>query len=254
MWSISLPAADLEREAVRPRTTARAGFPCRQSYGVGFLQLPGRDTGDLLRLSVPGIRDDQIRQLGRRGDVVLFPRIRCFILTGSILVYIVFVFVVFYMVITEYRETSTSNGQSRHNSMNLITAAWQLRDINIAAGIFIYGGVTMVILYFVMLLVDRIANRKLDARVAAHIADRKPAPAVLEEVETVNLPVWSLCYLFYGDGSALTDEDMAQADTWEASYGAPITIAADENEEFEPFPEFGLACDCVKASIYRHHT
>lgn len=75
----------------------------------------------------------------------------------------------------------------------------------------------------------------------------------LEEIDTIDLPLWALCYLTNADTSGLTDEDIALADTWEASYGAPITIETEGNTYFTYYPEFGKACDCVDATIYRHH-
>lgn len=93
-------------------------------------------------------------------------------------------------------------------------------------------------------------HREAISLVGQSMAEKSP----LEEIETIDLPQWSICYLINGDGSALTDDDIALADSWQASFGAPITIdVIDENADFEPFPEFGLACDCVKATIYRQH-
>lgn len=63
----------------------------------------------------------------------------------------------------------------------------------------------------------------------------------------VSIPTWALCALINGDYTGLEDEDIALVEGWLSATGYTIVCCPEEDEEpyFNPFPEFGLACDCI---------
>ena len=66
--------------------------------------------------------------------------------------------------------------------------------------------------------------------------------------EIVPLPTWALCYLINGDPTGLEDDEIEMADNWCKRTGLCPLSTDSEEEWFEPYPEFGLACmvtDCV---------
>jgi len=87
---------------------------------------------------------------------------------------------------------------------------------------------------------------------------RKPFTAQLMNIDTVDLPVWSLPYLINGDASGLSDEDERTVAQWERTtlkayaHSATAVISADADAKpfFTQSPEFGPACDCITADIY----
>ena len=70
----------------------------------------------------------------------------------------------------------------------------------------------------------------------------------------IKLPTWALCPLFNCDYSALESGDEKQIDGFDQdmreNFGAYIIDIVEEEADFEPFPEFGLACDCVTVNIW----
>lgn len=66
---------------------------------------------------------------------------------------------------------------------------------------------------------------------------------VFEEIE--RFPQWALSYFVNCDDSGLSDEDKAIADAWQnANPNLRVVDAVDGTEnEFDPFPAFGLACE-----------
>lgn len=76
----------------------------------------------------------------------------------------------------------------------------------------------------------------------------------LHLIKTVKLPVWSISYLFNGDSDGLLSHDAELAHDWEqVTFGEylPITLnMVEESHNFEPFPEFGKACECYKVEVY----
>lgn len=66
-----------------------------------------------------------------------------------------------------------------------------------------------------------------------------------------NFPTWALCYAYYGADSAgdLTAEEIAMVDAIKAEYGS--MVYSDEDEYFDWFPLFGLACDVCAATFWK---
>lgn len=75
---------------------------------------------------------------------------------------------------------------------------------------------------------------------------------MLEFINDIKLPVWSICYLVNGDSSALTDEDIEQVDIWLESLDFNCLTFEFEDEEsyFCSFPEFGLASDVLDCKLH----
>ena len=77
---------------------------------------------------------------------------------------------------------------------------------------------------------------------------------------TLALPDYSLSYLVNGDASGLGDSDIETIDTWHAEMRAKVAaefpgmqsdlIIRDteySGDNYTPYPEFGLSCNCVEA-------
>ena len=69
-------------------------------------------------------------------------------------------------------------------------------------------------------------------------------------IETIEgVPNWAVCGLVNGDWSGTPDEDRKVAEDWEKKLneeGYILTAPIDGTEnEFNPYPAFGLACDTV---------
>ena len=64
-----------------------------------------------------------------------------------------------------------------------------------------------------------------------------------------NVPQWATTYIAYNDDSGLTDEDKKLVDDFEQELlkqGLRLVCPVEGSEnEFEPYPSFGLACDTV---------
>lgn len=74
-------------------------------------------------------------------------------------------------------------------------------------------------------------------------------------IDTIDLPVWAVTYLEYGDASALTEADETEVDNWQnamiAAHGElTFNYAGLGSPYFHPSPEFGLAGDCVRCEVY----
>ena len=66
------------------------------------------------------------------------------------------------------------------------------------------------------------------------------------------VPAWSLCYCVNGDATGLSDEEIAQIDGGMTRNGiSDVCPPSDEDNDgceqgfFNPYPPFGLACDCL---------
>jgi len=81
---------------------------------------------------------------------------------------------------------------------------------------------------------------------------------MFKQLTTVQLPEWSVCYLINGDSSYLEDDDATMIDEWleETMQGfeaESITFDIEEHDSgFDPFPEFGLACDTLTTTLWGH--
>ena len=81
----------------------------------------------------------------------------------------------------------------------------------------------------------------------------------METIEsyTVEVPEYSLCYIINDDASGLNDEEVKNIDTFMQEYydraselkGHVIFSTTEEEGSFNPFPEFGLACNTVTCKI-----
>jgi hypothetical protein len=64
-----------------------------------------------------------------------------------------------------------------------------------------------------------------------------------------NVPQWASTYIMYSDDSGLNDEDKKLVDDFEQKLlkqGLRLVCPVEGSEnEFEPYPSFGLACDTV---------
>lgn len=81
-----------------------------------------------------------------------------------------------------------------------------------------------------------------------------------EFLNSYEIPTYAICPLEYGDFSgALSDEDILNIKAFEdkISKMCPDGYTLDwdmENSDspfFSPYPEFGLAMDCVKLNVYK---
>lgn len=63
------------------------------------------------------------------------------------------------------------------------------------------------------------------------------------------IPSWAICYLVNGDMDCLTDEELQMLRDFEKDFRV-VDVA--EESYFEPFPHFGLACDCYMCKCVKH--
>lgn len=63
------------------------------------------------------------------------------------------------------------------------------------------------------------------------------------------IPSWAICYLVNGDMDCLTDEELQMLRDFEKDFRV-VDVA--EESYFEPFPHFGLACDCYMSKCVKH--
>ena len=70
--------------------------------------------------------------------------------------------------------------------------------------------------------------------------------------EMTGFPAWAISYAYYGDCSGLTDEEIALVDDFMDGVRI-ISIDSPPSDDietyFEPYPLFGLACDCVDITV-----
>lgn len=69
------------------------------------------------------------------------------------------------------------------------------------------------------------------------------------------IPCYALCYLFYGEKDALSDEDIDTIDKFmekEKLSGCSMTVVDDSYNEFNRYPAFGLACDTQTVEFYKY--
>lgn len=75
--------------------------------------------------------------------------------------------------------------------------------------------------------------------------------------DNIKLPTWALCPLFNADYSGINDEQEKEFDEWYAEmvekHGQITINIQDETSNFEPYPAFGLADNCVVAAIWGYH-
>ena len=68
------------------------------------------------------------------------------------------------------------------------------------------------------------------------------------------IPTWALCYINYGDPTALTDEEIALVDEWQNRNNvADVCTAYTEGEKPQPYfthnPAFGLPTEVMDCYI-----
>lgn len=76
------------------------------------------------------------------------------------------------------------------------------------------------------------------------------------ERTTERIPTWALCYITYGDPTALTDEDIALVDEWRDCNNVADVVLHAEGETPHPYfthyPAFGLPTEVMDCYlIYR---
>ncbi len=74
------------------------------------------------------------------------------------------------------------------------------------------------------------------------------------EFMTEPIPTWALCYLINGDGTGLSENEIAMIDKWYADNKVQTITTATENEGnthpyFSHFPAFGLASEVVDCIV-----
>ena len=78
--------------------------------------------------------------------------------------------------------------------------------------------------------------------------------AFIKVLESIKLPTWALCPIFNCDYSAIDSDYEKLVDQFDQSmrdqFGQYTIDIVNQEEDFTPFPEFGLACDCVLADIW----
>lgn len=74
----------------------------------------------------------------------------------------------------------------------------------------------------------------------------------IEHIDTIDLPTWAAAYIFNGDASGLSDNEIELVDTFEAQYDvSTITYELVEADpSFTYYPEFGLPCDCIECEVW----
>lgn len=78
----------------------------------------------------------------------------------------------------------------------------------------------------------------------------------IETIDIERIPTWALGYLMYGQSEAgLEDEDLAVVTEWEKQHPnlELVDIDWDTKNEFDPYPEFGQACETI-TGIFRKNT
>ena len=68
-------------------------------------------------------------------------------------------------------------------------------------------------------------------------------PADMEYVE--DFPTWAIVYCMHGDSSGMSDKDKKLVDEWmeENGYGELVNALEETKNDFNKYPEFGLACE-----------
>lgn len=70
------------------------------------------------------------------------------------------------------------------------------------------------------------------------------------EIYRCDIPNWAMSALVNGDYSGLSEEDCETVNKWVESWEGPIDISpTDEGDGFNPYPEFGLACDTTTCIV-----
>jgi len=76
----------------------------------------------------------------------------------------------------------------------------------------------------------------------------------LIKVDEIQMPIWARCPIANGDYSGLSDEDESTVLEWLHQLYEDHSHVTFEHtgdfSEFEPFPEFGLGCDCERVIIW----
>ena len=77
---------------------------------------------------------------------------------------------------------------------------------------------------------------------------------MIELIRTVDLPQWSMMYLEYADPEGLTDAEVIMMAVFyqgvmDEGY-KHLTFNYGAEPSFEPYPEFGPACDCYSTEIW----
>ena len=78
---------------------------------------------------------------------------------------------------------------------------------------------------------------------------------MFEQIDTVELPTYAICYLANDDSSALNDQDLEIIHEWLAEFTEHHSLTfdySDEEPSFTSRPEFGLACDTITTTIWGH--
>lgn len=73
----------------------------------------------------------------------------------------------------------------------------------------------------------------------------------LEHFDSLSFPAWALCAFHYGEESDLTDEEIAQVQSFAEEYPADrFALHFENGEYFSNRPAFGLPCECVDVMVY----
>jgi hypothetical protein len=72
----------------------------------------------------------------------------------------------------------------------------------------------------------------------------------IKDTYTYQFPAYALCALINGDYSGLSDDDEKNLNDFleRENYVDCWDCSSDIEPSFCPFPEFGLACDCVEVT------
>ena len=77
---------------------------------------------------------------------------------------------------------------------------------------------------------------------------------IIKEID-VKFPTYAISYLEYGEPGDLSEQDIKNVDEWyntlkcdESPYGPNFDFGT--CSYFEPYPVFGLPCDCVDLKIF----
>ena len=76
----------------------------------------------------------------------------------------------------------------------------------------------------------------------------------LVKIEEIQMPMWARCPVAYGDFSGISEDDSDLVLGWlselQEEHGSITFEHTGDFSEFEPFPAFGLGCDCERVIIW----
>lgn len=75
-----------------------------------------------------------------------------------------------------------------------------------------------------------------------------------QTVIVASIPVWAMCYIFYGDLDSVSEEEQAIIDAWWSRNNVVAVSPVQDDEQgltpyFDYFPAFGLGSDVIDCNV-----